>query len=45
MNDMYGSGMTEIFEFDEVVFEEWWMNESWMYEILSKTSHKKLFEK
>ena len=22
MNDMYGSGMTEIFEFDEVVFEE-----------------------
>ena len=27
---MYGSWMIEIFEFDEVVFEEWWMNESWI---------------
>jgi len=23
--------MIEIFEFDEVVFDKWWMNESWMY--------------
>jgi len=22
--------MIEIFEFDEVVFEEWWLNESWI---------------
>jgi len=27
---MYGSWMIKIFEFDEVVFEEWWMNESWI---------------